>query len=107
MLILQIKPALPPCINRIELLQMKVGVFILNGNAQLPHGISRVRPLYVKKVFPEPPMGIDPQEALTKSDKAGNGQHPIGSQIMQLQLIGVKQTPDKRMNWKGQAMRKE
>src|SRR4051812_47251696 len=107
MLVLQIEPALSPCVNRIQLLQIKIGTFFLNVNACLPHGILRVRPLYVKEAFPEPPMGIDPQEALTMSDKADNVQNPIGRQIMQLQLVGIQQAPDERMNRKRKPTRKE
>src|SRR3954464_12499537 len=72
-----------------------------------PHSILGVRPLYIKDALPEPPMGIYPQESVAKSNEAGDVQNPIGSQIMQLQLVGVQQTPNKGMNRKGKPAREE
>src|SRR4051812_13432171 len=98
--VLQIKPAFPPPANRVDLLQVKIRVFILNGDAHATHGILRISPLHTKETPPEPPMRINTQERLTQGDKAGNVQNPVRGQIMQLDTVGVQQAPHKRMQRK-------
>ena len=39
--------------------------------------------------LPEPPVGLDAQEALAQHEKAGEAKHSIGSQIMDLNPIHV------------------
>src|ERR1041385_6206896 len=107
MLILQIEPTFPPSTDGFKHLQIKVRMLIPNGYTHLPHNILGVRPIYTKEALPEPPMGMDPQEGLTKGNKVGNVQNPIGSQIMQLKPVGIQQTANKRVNRKGKPTREE
>src|SRR3954463_9479413 len=98
--ILQIKPALSPPANGIDLLQVKIRIFIPNGDTHPTHGILRVRPFYTKKAPPESPMGVNPQESLTKSDETRNVQTPVGSHVVQLEPIGIQQATNERMQRK-------
>src|SRR3954462_7218660 len=75
-------------------------MFIPNGDAHSTHDVLRVRPFYTKKAPPKSHMGVNPQEGLTKSDETRNVQNPIGSQIMQLEPIGIQQAPNERMQRK-------
>src|ERR1041385_2883413 len=75
-------------------------MFIPNGDTHSTHGVLRVRPFYIKKTPPKSPMGVNPQEDLAKSDETRNVQNPIGSQVMQLETIGIKQAPNGRMQRK-------
>src|ERR1041385_2946460 len=75
-------------------------MFIPNGDTHSNHGVLRVHPFYIKKAPPKSPMGVNPQEGLAKSDETRNVQNPIGSQIMQLEPIGIQQAPNKRMQRK-------
>src|ERR1041385_5422678 len=75
-------------------------MFIPNGDTHSTHGVLIVRPFYIKKASPKSPMGINPQEGLTKSDETRNVQNPIGSQIIQLEPIGIQQAPNERMQRK-------
>src|ERR1041385_8975445 len=75
-------------------------MFIPNGDTHSTHGVLRVRPFYIKKAPPKSPMGINPQESLTKSDETRNVQNPIGSKVMQLEPIGMQQAPNERMQRK-------
>src|SRR3954462_829766 len=70
--ILQIKQTFPPATNGINLLQIKVRVLISTGDAYFPHGVLGIRPLYIKEAPPEPRMGINPQEDLTKGNEASD-----------------------------------
>src|SRR4051812_31825335 len=87
--VLQIKPALPPPANRVDLLQVKIRIFIHNGDAHATHGIFRISSLHTKEMPPESPMRINTHERLTQSDKAGNVQNPVWRQIMQLDAVRI------------------
>src|ERR1041385_3504641 len=75
-------------------------MFIPNGDTHSTHDVLTVRPFYIKKASPKSPMGINPQEGLTKSDETRNVQNPIGSKVMQLEPIGIQQAPNERMQQK-------
>src|SRR3954467_436845 len=75
-------------------------MFIPNGDTYSTHVVLTVRPFYIKKAPPKSPMGVNPQEGLAKSDETRNVQNPIGSQIMQLEPIGIQQAPNERMQRK-------
>src|ERR1041385_471605 len=107
MLVLQIEPTFSPSTDGVKHLQIKVRFGVPNGYTHLPYNVLRIHPLYTKEVLPEPPMGIDPQESLTKGNKSSNVQNPIGSQIVQLKPIGVQQTTNKRVNRKSKLAREE
>src|SRR4051812_5446516 len=75
-------------------------MFIPNGDTHSTHDVFTVRPFYIKNASPKSPMGINPQESLTKGDKTRNVQNPIGSKVMQLEPIGIQQAPNERMQRK-------
>src|ERR1041385_790372 len=75
-------------------------MFIPNRDTHSTHGVLTFRPFYIKKTSPKSPMGINPQEGLTKSDETRNVQNPIESKVMQLEPIGIQQAPNKRMQRK-------
>jgi hypothetical protein len=56
-----------------------------------------------KDSAPQRPVGFDPQEALTKHDKARNVKYGIGIQIMELNPICKKKAAKERMWGKRQA----
>src|SRR3954467_3079767 len=72
-------------------------MFIPNGDTHSTHGVLRVHIFYTKKAPPKSPMGVNPQEGFTKSDEARNVQNPVGSQVMQLEPIGIQQAMNERM----------
>src|ERR1041385_1352966 len=78
-------------------------MFIPNGDTHSTHDVLTVRPFYIKKASPKSPMGINPQEGLTKSNETRNVQNPIGSKVMQLEPIGIQQAPNERMQWKSKS----
>src|ERR1041385_2732205 len=82
-------------------------MFIPNRDTHSTHGVLRVRPFYTKKAPPKSPMGVNPQEGLTKSDETRNVQNPVGSQVMQLEPIGVQQAPNERMQRKSKPVVEE
>src|ERR1041385_7434803 len=82
-------------------------MFIPNGDTHSNHGVLRVHPFYIKKAPPKPPMGVNPQEGLAKSDETRNVQTPIGSQVMQLEPIRIQQAPNKRMQRKSKPTMEE
>src|ERR1041385_1708770 len=45
-------------------------------------------------------MGVNPQEGLTKSDETRNVKNSVGSQVMQLESIGIQQAANERMQRK-------
>src|ERR1041385_2042657 len=75
-------------------------MFIPNGDTHSTHGVLTVRPFNTKKTSPKSPMGINPQESLTKSDETRNVQNPIGSKVMQLEPIRIQQPSNERMQRK-------
>jgi hypothetical protein len=52
---------------------------------------------------PQRPVGFDPQETLTKRDKARNVKYGIGIQIMELNPVSKKKAAKERMWGKRQA----
>src|SRR3954471_4617722 len=70
--VLQIEPALPTPTNRVYILQIKVRIFVPNGDTDSTHDIIRIGPFHTKKAPPEPPMRVNTQEGLTQSDEAGD-----------------------------------
>src|ERR1041385_3755007 len=82
-------------------------MFIPNGDTHSTHGVLAVRPFNIKKTSPKSPMGINPQESLTKSDETRNVQNPIGSKVMQLEPIRIQQPPNERMQRKGKPTMEE
>src|ERR1041385_5639752 len=77
-------------------------MFIPNGDTHSTHGVLTVRPFNTKKTSPKSPMGINPQESLTKSDETRNVQNPIGSKVMQLEPIRIQQPPERKDAAEGQ-----
>src|ERR1041385_3533899 len=75
-------------------------MFIPNGDTHSTHGVLRVRPFYTKKAPLKSAMEVNPQEGLTKSDETRNVQNPVGSQVMQLEPIGIQQAANERMQRK-------
>jgi hypothetical protein len=60
-----------------------------------------------KDSAPQRPVGFDPQEALTKCDKARNVKYGIGIQVMELNPVSKKKATEERMRGKGQTPQQE
>src|SRR3954470_3429058 len=104
---LQIKPAFSPSANGIDLLQVKIRIFIPNEDTHPTHDVLRVRPFYTKKAPPKSPVRVNPKKGLTKSDETRNVQDPVGSQVMQLEPIGIQKATNERMQRKGKSAMEE
>jgi hypothetical protein len=50
--------------------------------------------LHAEDPFPQIPMGLDPQEALTQHDEARDVQYGIGVQVMHLGSVGKKKASE-------------
>jgi hypothetical protein len=65
-------------------------------------GLIRQRVPNGKDSAPQRPVGFDPQEALTKRDKARNVKDGVGIQVVELNPISEKKATEKRMRGKRQ-----
>jgi hypothetical protein len=59
-------------------------------------------PLEEEQLLPEAPVGVDSQEALAKHHECGDLHNAVGSEVMQLQPVGVQQAPDEGVKGEGE-----
>jgi hypothetical protein len=61
----------------------------------------------VEKELPKNPMGLDPQERFTESDKVGDVQDRIWRELVKLHAINKEKPTKKFVGWKRKTTQKE
>jgi hypothetical protein len=99
---MNVQPLFPPALNGVGKFDIKIVDFrpnTYNNAANIVGDVVVAIAANAKDAFPQGPIGLDPEKALTECDKNRNVEERVGRQMMQLKPIDKKETMEKFVDW--------